>query len=122
MNHLKSILIKFIVYSIIILFVLLFYGFSMSSLVLLAAFLAVVTYVLGDIFVLPLRGNWIATLSDAALIFLGVLIWTVPSYGLYFSLLAGALFIAAIGAVCEWFLHIYVIGREAKVNKEPIYD
>lgn len=123
MNHLKSVVMKFLVYSIIILFVLLFYGFSISSLLLLSAFLSVVTYVLGDLFVLPLRGNWFATVIDGVLVFLGVLIWTIPNYGFYFSLLAGALFIAVITAVCEWFLHIYVIGREIRDrDREPIYE
>jgi hypothetical protein len=123
MHHFKSVIMKFFVYSIIILFVLLFYGFSMASLILLAAFLSVVTYVLGDLFVLPLRGNWIATLADGGLILLGVLFWTVPSFGFYYSLLAAALFIAVILAVCEWFLHIYIIGREIRDDdREPIYE
>lgn len=123
MNHVKSVVMKFLVYSIIVLFVLLFYGFSITSLLLLCAFLAVITYVLGDLLVLPLRGNLFATVADGVLIFLVVLIWTVPNYGFYFSLLAGTLFIAIIAAVCEWFLHIYVIGRELRDrDREPIYE
>ncbi|MCT8138750.1 DUF2512 family protein [Anaerobacillus sp. CMMVII] len=122
MNHIKPIIIKFIIYCILITMVLLFYGFSFLSLVTLSAILAVVTYVLGDMFTLPLKGNWVATLTDGATVFLGVLIWIVPTYGFYFSTIGGALFVAFLVAVCEWFLHIYVIGRLDREDREPIYD
>lgn len=122
MDHFKSIMVKFFAHSIIILFVFLFYGFSFSSLLFLSAILALVSYGVGDLAVLPLRGNLQATLCDGAIVFLGIVLWTAPSYGLYTSLLAGALFCAIIIAVCEWFIHIYVIGRSLRDDPEPIYD
>lgn len=122
MSHVKTILIKFLIFSIIILFVFLFYGFPFRSLLLLAASLAIVTYVLGDVFILPLTGNRVATIADGAVALLGVLLWTMPSFGLQISLFAGAVFVAIIIAVCEWFLHIYVIGRMWRDDHEPNYE
>ncbi|WP_161568275.1 DUF2512 family protein [Anaerobacillus alkaliphilus] len=122
MHHVKPILIKFIVYSILLSLVLLFYGFSIPAVLLLSALLSVITYFLGDVFVLPLKGNFVATIVDGGTIFLGVLIWIVPYYGLYFSTLASALFVAFVVSVSEWFLHIYVIGRVDREDREPVYD
>ncbi|MFN7251091.1 MAG: DUF2512 family protein [Anaerobacillus sp.] len=122
MHHVKPIIVKFIIYSILTTFVLLFYGFSISFLLILSALLALVTYFIGDLLVLPLKGNWFATLTDGVTVFLGILIWIVPSYGFYFSTLGGALFIAFLVAVCEWFIHIYIIGRLNREDREPIYD
>jgi hypothetical protein len=122
MHHIKPIVVKFLIYSILIAFVLLFYGFSIPSLLMLSFLLAIVTYFLGDVFVLPLKGNWFATLTDGVTVFIGVLIWIVPTYGLYFSAIGGALFVAFIVGVCEWFIHIYIIGRVDREDREPIYD
>lgn len=122
MQHVKPVLVKFFIYSILITLVLLFYGYSIPSLLLLSAILAVVTYFLGDMLILPLKGNWIATVVDVVTVFLVVLIWTVPSYGLYFSVIGGALFVAFIVGVCEWFIHIYIIGRVDRDGPEPLYD
>lgn len=122
MQHVKPIFLKFLIYSILITLVLLFYGYSIPLLLVLSAILALVTYILGDMVVLPLKGNWIATLVDVATVFLGVLIWTVPTYGFYFSVIGGALFVAFIVGVCEWFIHIYIIGRVDRDGREPLYD
>jgi hypothetical protein len=122
MHHVKPIIVKFIIYSILTTFVLLFYGFSISFLLILSALLTLVTYFIGDLLVLPLKGNRFATLTDGVTVFLGILIWIVPSYGFYFSTLGGALFIAFLVAVCEWFIHIYIIGRVNREDREPIYD
>lgn len=122
MGHLKSILLKFIVFSVITSLVFVFYGFTITSLLLLSFLLAIVTYVLGDLLILPLKGNLIATIADGCLVFLGLLIWTGPSYGFYYSLLAGALFVAVFAALCEWFTHLYVIGNLNEKNREPTYE
>lgn len=122
MHHGKPIIIKFLIYSILITFVFLFYGVSIPSLLILSGLLAIITYVLGDLLILPLKGNTVATLADGAIVFLGVLIWTLPSYGLYFSTIGGAFFVAFILAVCEWFIHIYIIGRVDREDREPLYE
>lgn len=122
MSHVKPIVMKFMIYSIIILFVLLFYGFSFGSLLLLAAIMATVTYVFGDLLILPLKGNLIATVVDGGVVLLGVLFWIAPSFGLEFSIFAGAIFVAVMIAACEWFFHIYVIGRSWREGRESNYQ
>lgn len=122
MQHVKPIAAKFFIYTIIMTLVLVFYGFSILSILMLSAMLAIITYVLGDLIVLPFKGNFIATVADGAIIFLGALILMAPTYGLYFSTIAGALFLAFLLAVCEWFIHLYIIGRINERDREPIYD
>ncbi len=122
MHYVKPIAVKFLVYSILLSLVLLFYGFSIPSVLALSALLAIVTFVVGDIIVLPLKGNLVATLVDGATIFVGILLWIVPTYGLYFSTIASVLFVAFVVSVCEWFLHIYVIARVDREDRNPVYD
>lgn len=122
MPHVKPLLIKFLIYSLIIRFVLLFFGFLLSSLLILSALLSIVTYVLGDRIVFPLKGNWFAAVMNGVIVFLGILIWIGPSNGLYFSTIGGALFVAFVVAVCEWFIHSYVISKINREDRDPIYD
>ncbi|MGO4887005.1 DUF2512 family protein [Anaerobacillus sp. MEB173] len=121
MKHIKPLLLKFFFISVIISIVFVFYGFSFRAILFYSAALAVVTYVLGDLIILPLTGNTTAVLVDGITILAGISLLFAPQFGLNFSLIGGALFCAIIVAVCESFLHKYVISNRRN-QKEPTYE
>lgn len=57
----------------------LIYGMSFQSIVLLTAVIGVVSYIIGDLLILPRSNNIVATATDFGLAFL--LIWSIVSFG-----------------------------------------
>lgn len=88
----------------------LIYGMSFQSIVLLTAVIGVVSYIIGDLLILPRSNNIVATATDFGLAFL--LIWSIVSFGnvdnnyraLFFASLLGAFAIS----ICESLFHIYM--------------
>lgn len=108
MKHVKALLIKFIMITGILLIILRgFYQFNFWSIIVTSLLLTGVSYLLGDLIILPLFENWGATIADFVLVFMGV--WVLGS--LYpgtipFPTVAGisSLFIAG----GEYFFHQYM--------------
>lgn len=106
MEHVKALIIKFIMCTAVLWVVLgLFFGVTFSAILTIAVILTVVSYLLGDLFILPRFENWGATLADFGLAFLGV--WFLGYY-LNIPLFTAALFSGVIIAIGEYFFHKYV--------------
>ncbi|CAM4018184.1 YndM family protein [Mesobacillus thioparans] len=118
MKHLRAIAVKFIA-SFALLYVILgaMYDMSFTNVLLISLLLSVVSYVIGDLFLLQKTNNTIATLADFALAFM--IIWVVGeslTYGE--SLLLPSLISAAGIAIFEYFFHKYVSGRTLEEGHE----
>ncbi|GIN70000.1 putative membrane protein YndM [Bacillus sp. J14TS2] len=105
MDHLKAITIKFLA-SLALLYMILgmFYGMSFGNVFLITLTLGVVSYLIGDLFILPRTNNSIATAADFGLSLF--VIWVMSM-----ALTTGAnlfmmSFIAAVGiTIIEYFFH-----------------
>lgn len=113
MRHLGSIALKFVMISLIFYLVLgLGYRFNFSSIVLMSLIITLLSYLVGDLFILPFAGNTIAAVADGALAVLGV--WILSRfYGLSIPWAAPVIIAIALFAFSEWFFHRYVIDRRA---------
>lgn len=117
MKHVRALCLKFIV-SLVLLYVVLtlFFGVPFGEMFVLTLFLGVISYLVGDLLLLPRTNNTTATMGDFGLSL--VLIWVIlamqnnPPYGT----LATASIVSAIGVtVFEYFFHRYM---EANVLNE----
>ncbi|MGE0911806.1 DUF2512 family protein [Bacillus atrophaeus] len=115
MVHVKALAIKGIM-TIIVLYLVLGLGFNFTfgDTLLMTIVLGVVSYLLGDLYVLPKWNNMIATLADFGLAFLVVWLMGMPlSMGLSPGTLAlAALFAAIVMAIGEYFFHFYMMSKE----------
>ncbi|ASS69753.1 DUF2512 family protein [Bacillus atrophaeus] len=115
MVHVKALAIKGIM-TIIVLYLVLGLGFNFTfgDTLLMTIVLGVVSYLLGDLYVLPKWNNMIATLADFGLAFLVVWLMGMPlSMGLSPGMLAlAALFAAIVMAIGEYFFHFYMMSKE----------
>ncbi|MFN2745761.1 MULTISPECIES: YndM family protein [Bacillus] len=110
MKHVRALCVKFIV-SLVLLYVILtlFFGVPFGDMFVLTLFLGVISYLLGDLLLLPRTGNTTATMGDFGLSL--ILIWMIlamqdnPPY----ASLALASIISAIGVtIFEFFFHRYM--------------
>ena len=110
MNHVKALGIKFIVISIVLLSILgIFSETATLGEILIISFLVTgVSYILGDLYVLPKFGNLMATIGDFGLSFLSV--WALSSIFLEpnFSIVAASLFAALFITFSEALIHPYI--------------
>ncbi|MFZ5650652.1 MAG: DUF2512 family protein [Bacillota bacterium] len=93
-----------------------FTDLSLGQGVLIGILISVLTYILGDLVVLPVTDNTAATAADVATA--GVLYWisvrALDGIGLSFW---EALAFALIVGVSEWFLHTYLVRYVLKRDK-----
>ncbi|MCY8859398.1 DUF2512 family protein [Bacillus atrophaeus] len=115
MVHVKALAIKGIM-TIIVLYLVLGLGFNFTfgDTLLMTIVLGLVSYLLGDLYVLPKWNNMIATVADFGLAFLVVWLMGMPlSMGLSPGMLAlAALFAAIVMAIGEYFFHFYMMSKE----------
>ncbi|MBT2625958.1 DUF2512 family protein [Bacillus sp. HU-1818] len=115
MVHVKALAIKGIM-TIIVLYLILGLGFNFTfgDTLLMTIVLGVISYLLGDLYVLPKWNNMIATVADFGLAFLVVWLMGMPlSMGLSPGMLAlAALFAAIVMAIGEYFFHFYMMSKE----------
>ncbi|WP_027409772.1 YndM family protein [Anoxybacteroides tepidamans] len=111
MRHVIPLLIKFALWGTVLFSIFTIFNAPLSFILIITLATAVASYVLGDIFVLPRTGNWIASIADLFLSF--GLIW-------FFSYLliqptanmAYASFYAALAvAAGEPFFHLFMENR-----------
>lgn len=117
MKHLTALLIKFIMVFIVLYVILgLIFGVSFGNVLLMSLFLVIIAYLLGDLGVLPMGGNLIATVADFGLAFL--VIWLISVYvlGISIPLISGILSSAILIALGEWFFHKYLVDKVVKNN------
>jgi Protein of unknown function (DUF2512) len=119
MKHIKPLAIKFIS-SLVLLSVILglFFDMSFGNIFLITLVLGVVSYVIGDLFILRRTNNIIATLADLGLAFLVIrFMGDALAYGDDGDMFTMSL-IAAIGvALFEYAFHKYVANRVLNENQ-----
>ncbi|MBT2574656.1 DUF2512 family protein [Bacillus sp. ISL-51] len=115
MAHIKALAIKGIM-TIIILYLVLGLGFNFTfgDALLMTIVLGAVSYLTGDLYVLPRWNNITASLADFGLAFLVVWLVGMPlSMGISGGKLAFAALISAIIiAVAEYFFHFYIMRKD----------
>ncbi|GAB7386804.1 YndM family protein [Bacillaceae bacterium] len=119
MNHLRALLLKFAMIIVVLSIVLgLVYRADFADIFWISLILTITAYVLGDLFVLPFAGNWVATLADLGLAFLGV--WLLGAYLFALDIpLTGAAALSAVAvAAGEWFFHKYI--RDRVLNEKAV--
>jgi uncharacterized BrkB/YihY/UPF0761 family membrane protein len=109
MKHFRAMLVKFVV-SFAMLFVILGIGFDVSfqNIVLISLILGVVSYLVGDLFLLPRTNNTVSTLADLGLAF--AVIWIIlDNISNNVTSIFWATLLASIGvALFEYFFHKYM--------------
>ncbi|MBE3570929.1 MAG: YndM family protein [Bacillales bacterium] len=109
MEHVKALIIKFVMVLAILAFVLgLFYRVDFGEYFTISLIVTVVAYMLGDLFILPRFGNTAATISDFVLAY--ILIWAVGSGIINENISLGwaSFWSAWIIAIGEMFFHRYM--------------
>lgn len=108
MRHLTAMAIKFIS-TLVLLYVILglFFDLSFTNVFLITLALGVISYILGDMMILPRTNNMVATIADFGLAFL--LIWIMSQNLTYGDNTFWPSLIAALGiALFEYFFHRYL--------------
>lgn len=78
-GHHPALLVKFMMVFIVSYLVMgLLFGISLGNIFTLSLYLGIVAYLLGDLVVLPMRGNLIATVADFGLALIGI--WLLSYY------------------------------------------
>lgn len=112
MKHLVALFVKLVMVFLVLYVILgLFLGLSFGNVLTLSLLLTVTAYLIGDLVVLPLWGNLIATVADFGLALVGI--WFISYYILEASIpmVTGVLTSAVLIAFGEWFFHKYLSGR-----------
>ncbi len=112
MKHLMALGMKFVATSIVLLSILsIFSGARISEILLVSLLLTLVSYALGDLFILPRFGNVVATIADFGLSFL--LIWFMGYLFLSptVSIITASIFAAIFISLTEALIHAYLLNR-----------
>ncbi|WP_077328381.1 YndM family protein [Virgibacillus siamensis] len=109
MDHVKALIIKFIMCTAVLWIVLgAFYGVGFGDILMLSVLLTAVSYIVGDLLLLPRFENWGATLVDLGLTFLGIWFLGPLLFEENIPLGTAAIFSAIVIAVGEYFFHKYM--------------
>ena len=109
MEHVKALLIKFVMITAVLWIVLGgFYDVGFADILMISVLLTGVSYLAGDLFLLPRLENWSATFADLGLAFAGV--WFLGNFLFEQNIQLGnaAIISALIIAVGEYFFHKYM--------------
>ncbi|SFG32071.1 Protein of unknown function [Halobacillus alkaliphilus] len=92
------------------------YGASFGGVLLVTLVLGALSYLSGDMFILPKTNNLTATAADLGLTFL--VVWAAGSWFLSLngSAVLAALFSAIVMAMAEYGFHVYLISRVLPKN------
>lgn len=117
MEHVKALAIKAVM-TLAVLFIVLGLGFGVSftNVVLITVVLGAVSYLAGDLYILPKTNNMTATAADAGVAFLVVwlMLWAI---GMATGTAAlAALISAVVMAIGEYFFHQYISDKDLGMN------
>ncbi|WP_071461459.1 DUF2512 family protein [Bacillus massilinigeriensis] len=119
MEHFKAFAIKGVM-TLVVLYLVLGLGFAASpgDLLVITMLLGLLSYIAGDLMILPKTSNLTATAADFLLAFfmiwgLGMILFENTN-----SLLAGSLFAAFLIAMGEWFFHSYMADKVLHINRK----
>ncbi|MBJ8055982.1 YndM family protein [Bacillus cereus] len=111
MKHIVALLIKYTAISAVLLMILgIFQGISIPRILFISLLITGVSYLIGDLFILPKYGNMVATIADLGLSFVGVwaLTYFLTNINLTRNIGVSAFFAALLIGVAEIFFHIYM--------------
>ncbi|WP_060679051.1 YndM family protein [Virgibacillus halodenitrificans] len=112
MEHWKAVFMKFIMCTGILGLVLgLFFGVSFPNIFILSVLLTVVSYIVGDVYLLPRFENWGATLFDFILAFVAIYLLGSFLFEMEIPLVTASLVSSAFLAVGEYFFHKYMANQ-----------
>ncbi|PDM40632.1 MULTISPECIES: YndM family protein [unclassified Geobacillus] len=126
MKHIVPLAIKFIGWSVVLLSIFAIFNAPPLLVLFMAAGTAVVSYLIGDLFILPRFGNLAAAIADVPLAFL--LIWLTsyaliePTVNMVYASFYCALAIGAIEAFFHLFMENRVLDEERKEQAYRWYD
>ncbi len=115
MRHISALIIKTLMISIVLLVVMSgIFGFPVIATFGLSLLIVVISYILGDLGILRITNNVLATIADLGITTL--IIWIIGQFIFGYPVPIGIAFISAIViSVGEWFFHKYIfsiISRE----------
>lgn len=109
MEHVKALIIKFIMITAILWFILgLFFGVDFGEIITISVILTPLAYVIGDLLILRNFNNTIATLADFGISFITIWIIGMAIINEPISIALASLISSIAIAVGEWFYHYYV--------------
>lgn len=125
MVHLKTLSIKFIVISIVVLSLFsIFNVASLGNLLLISVFTTIATYLLGDMVILKRFGNIVAAVADFGLAFL--FYWSLSSFfiggseAIIITSLAAAFFTACVEPFIHEYISIHLFPNRVHQSQETI--
>ncbi|ASB91256.1 MULTISPECIES: DUF2512 family protein [Bacillus] len=112
MDHAKALSIKGIMTIVVLYLVLgLGFGFTFGNILLITVVLGAVSYLLGDLFILPKTNNITATLADVGVAFLTVWLMALAMGAAADTAVSAAFFAAVAMAVGEYMFHFYMMNK-----------
>lgn len=109
MEHVKALIIKFIMITAILWFILrLFFGVDFGEIITISIILTPLAYVIGDLLVLRYFNNTTATIADFGLSFITIWLIGAAIINEPISVATAALISSIAIAIGEWFYHYYV--------------
>ncbi len=118
MDHLKALLIKAGM-TFVALWLVLNLGFNVSfmNIVWITLILGAVSYVMGDLYIYPKKGNMLATMSDLAMTFVVIWLLVMTFSGMSVGISALAAVIAAVViSLGEYAFHFYIKRKRLAAN------
>jgi hypothetical protein len=108
MKHVKALLLKFVMIAVVLEIVLnMLTNLTFGDILYISAAVTILAYIIGDLLILPVTNNTVATVADAGLalatIYLFNFIWGISEISFIDALIS-----AAVLGVGEWFFHKYV--------------
>ncbi|WP_099159204.1 YndM family protein [Virgibacillus ndiopensis] len=121
MDHIKSLLIKFvaIAFTVFALFGL-FYNVSWASLLWISVLVTGISYAIGDLFLLRKYGNMTATISDFVLAFLSLWLFGNVFLEGNIPIVTISILAAFFIACCEPFIHSYIVNHIPVESREDL--
>jgi Protein of unknown function (DUF2512) len=118
MKHIIALLIKFLMVSIVLVTVLsMLTNLTFSDMLYISGTVTILAYVIGDMLILRMSNNIVATIADA-----GLALFTIYMFNYLWNIQAidftDALIAAAILGVGEWFFHKYVANNVFHEHQE----
>jgi uncharacterized BrkB/YihY/UPF0761 family membrane protein len=120
MSHLKAIVIKFIAtFALLYIILGIVYDVQFENILLISLVLGVISYIVGDLVILPRTNNMVATLADFGLAFLVIWLMLANISNDGPDIFWASLFSAVGVALFEYFFHKYVatIVENKQANK-----
>lgn len=118
MKHISALLIKFIMVAVVLeLIFSMMTNLTLGNIIIISAAVTVLSYVIGDLLILPATNNSVATFADAGLslftVYMFNFLWNTREISFIDSLIA-----ASVLGLGEWFFHKYVANNVFSKRKE----